>query len=319
MTTKPNEEETPAVQAQKQTTPAQEPPKTEPTQEEKPDHFAGFISSENLEEEADQEATTDVTDDTPKESVEEGDTKVIAEGEEDKSSEEHPVEKRIGTLVRQRREAEREAAEWKAKALANEPKPQEEGTKEAPTEAEPSPDDYLGGELDRQFIIDTAKFHARQEFATLEAQKSVEKQQAENRAKLEAIDTNWDTQRAVGSTKHKDFEDKVIGGLDRGEFRLSDFAGVAIKASSIGADVAYFLAENPAEADRIYAMQPLDQVKEIGKLEARLDAPAATSAPAVSKAPPPPKHRASGGGGTTTIPPDTEDFASFAAKYGKPR
>jgi hypothetical protein len=43
-----------------------------------------------------------------------------------------------------------------------------------------------------------------------------------------------------------------------------------IKASDAGPDVAYYLGTNPKEADRISRLTPFLQVKELGKLEAKL-------------------------------------------------
>ena len=66
--------------------------------------------------------------------------------------------------------------------------------------------------------------------------------------------------------------------------QLDDFAERVLKprisqlASTIDADVAYYLGANPKEADRISRLSPLIQAKEIGRIEANL-----TSNPPVKK------------------------------------
>ena len=52
--------------------------------------------------------------------------------------------------------------------------------------------------------------------------------------------------------------------------KYDDVEQVAYKASDAGPDVAYYLGTNPKEADRISRLTPFLQVKELGKLEARL-------------------------------------------------
>ena len=62
----------------------------------------------------------------------------------------------------------------------------------------------------------------------------------------------------------------------------------AIRESDFGPDIAYYLGTNPSESNRIARLTPLSQAKEIGRIEAKLQAepPKAvktTSAPAPIK------------------------------------
>ena len=43
-----------------------------------------------------------------------------------------------------------------------------------------------------------------------------------------------------------------------------------IQSSDIGPDMAYYLGSNPKEAERISRLSPLQQAKELGKIEAKL-------------------------------------------------
>lgn len=53
---------------------------------------------------------------------------------------------------------------------------------------------------------------------------------------------------------------------------VTDHMALAIQASDQGPDVLYWLGSNPKEAARISALHPVQQAREIGKIEARLEA-----------------------------------------------
>lgn len=91
------------------------------------------------------------------------------------------------------------------------------------------------------------------------------------------------------------YQDQVDDALDRypdyvqvahqHSFMTAEMAA-AIKSSDIAVDMAYHLGTNLDEAERIFKLSPMLQVKELGKLEAKLEAetPAATK---TTKAPAP--------------------------------
>ena len=104
------------------------------------------------------------------------------------------------------------------------------------------------------------------------ARREAEKQQAEL---LEAYHDREEEARA----KYDDFEQVAYNP----QLRITNVMAETIQASDIGPEVAYFLGQNPKEADRISRLAPLLQAKEIGKIEVKLasDPPArkTTSAP----------------------------------------
>lgn len=113
-----------------------------------------------------------------------------------------------------------------------------------------------------------------------------------------------------------DFEKavKTLGSLqaivdEKGEF--TDFAK-AIVESDAPHKLMKHLGDNPDEAARILLLNPTQQAREIGRLEARLSTQTATPPP-VSKAPPPPSHV-----GTrnvaSTAPSDRDDIKTWMAK-----
>jgi len=66
--------------------------------------------------------------------------------------------------------------------------------------------------------------------------------------------------------KYDDFEQVAYNP----NLRITEVMAQTIKASDAGPDVAYYLGTNPKEADRISRLTPFLQVKELGKLEAKL-------------------------------------------------
>jgi hypothetical protein len=93
--------------------------------------------------------------------------------------------------------------------------------------------------------------------------------------------------------------------------------GDAIKDSELGASILYELGKNPDEAARIAKLSPVAQVRELGKIEARLEAAKAAKADsseepptkklAISKAPAP--IRPLGSGAATSSKPNLETMS----------
>lgn len=205
---------------------------------------------------------------------------------------------RIDELTAKRREAEREAEYWKAKALQA-PTTPAPAPQAAPEEQEPNPQDYEHGELDAKFIRDHATFHATKAFEDRLAKLNSERS-------AQAAQTAWQAKEQAALTKFPDYEDKVA----RGRWACSQDMATAIKESDVGPDLAYHLASNPDEAQRIASLTPHSQIRELGKLEAKLSAPTTPQPKLVSSAPDPiPSVR--GSGGRFEAAPDTGDFAAF--------
>lgn len=226
------------------------------------------------------------------------------------------VEERFAEITAARREAERQAAEarreaddLRAKLAAM--KPPEGGDREGtdPDQA-PDPAKYEFGEADARFIADTATFHARAEFQRQQSAAELNTQFADMEAK-------WQGEIAKPEVveKYPDFDTVVTKAADAGEWDCSPLMAIGIKQSPVGADVAYHLATNKADASRIAKLSPMEQALEFGRLEGKyLYAPkASTEAPPVktTAAPPPPGARARGAGGQFAVQADTDDFASF--------
>jgi hypothetical protein len=195
--------------------------------------------------------------------------------------------------------------------LRNAAKPEPKGDQPAarnPGDA-PNPDDYEFGEADSKFITDLARHTADKRFEEREAQAQVMRE-------VEQLENSWNTQVTADEFKaqYPDFEDKVTRGGDRGDWDCSPVGAIVIKSSEVGGHVAYHLATNPAESKRIAALPPMEQVRELGRLEGRYLVQGKSAAPqpkTVTSAPPPPEGRARGAGGRFAVQADTDDFASF--------
>jgi hypothetical protein len=66
--------------------------------------------------------------------------------------------------------------------------------------------------------------------------------------------------------KYDDFEQVAYNP----KLPITDAMAQTIQASEVGPDMAYYLGSNPKEADRISRLSPLQQAKELGKIEAKL-------------------------------------------------
>jgi hypothetical protein len=85
----------------------------------------------------------------------------------------------------------------------------------------------------------------------------------------------------------------------------------AIRESGRGAEIAYYLGKNPAEAAKIAGLPPLSQATAIARLEGRIG----TSAASISKAPPP-AATLSGRSGGSGKPLEDMDFEEYRRARG---
>lgn len=121
---------------------------------------------------------------------------------------------------------------------------------------------------DDEFIDALTEFKAEEVINRRESAK--QRQAAENLQQAEA-ERQSDRRRTlleVGEDKYDDFEEVVKGS----KLRIAEPAYLAMLESDISSDLVYHLAKNEDEAERISAMTPYAQAKEIGKLEDKLTA-----------------------------------------------
>lgn len=179
------------------------------------------------------------------------------------------VQPRIDELTRARREAEREAAYWKAVAAGTQSPAQAAPQRPVPADFEKY-DDYIDALTDWKAEAAVAK--------RMEADST--RKVAETRAQTFA------ERQTQARTAMPDY-DEVVGGS---ETPIAQHVGEAILESDLGPQLAYHFAKNPDALMRLNGMSPVQAAREIGKLEATLSAkPAAPAAPTkkVSNAPVP--------------------------------
>ena len=162
-----------------------------------------------------------------------------------------------------------------------------------------------------QFEYDEAKFaaavadhakaqHAR-ELQTKQAQESF-------RAQQQRLTAGWEDQIEAAKDLPEDF-DQVVP-----ELKPTD--AVVMSLMEAGPKVAYHLFKNPAEVKRIAALPLMTQIREIGKLEAKLAAePIQPKTP--SKAPAPITPLSGAASNASSEPSEQDDMKAWVAKRNK--
>lgn len=126
------------------------------------------------------------------------------------------------------------------------------------------------------------QFESTEAYAEALAEKKaielIEQRERQNQRK--SIEEAYAEREEAAREKYDDFEQVVYNP----NLPITDSMAEAIQSSDVGPDVAYYLATNIKEADRISRLSPILQAREIGKIEAKLaDAPPVkktTNAPA---------------------------------------
>ena len=98
--------------------------------------------------------------------------------------------------------------------------------------------------------------------AKLQAQ-ALEQQQAREVSEI------WNAQVHDAKSRYQDFDAVALSP----HLAVSDTMAEVITASDVGPDVLYKLGTNPAEARRIAGLSPLEQARELGRIEASLSRP----------------------------------------------
>lgn len=226
--------------------------------------------------------------DTPKEEV--------ATPEQAAKREGRRFERKLDKAYRQRAEAQARA-ELLEKRLADLEKPK------AP-EGEPKLE---------QFDYDPEKYAAaKADFAKSQAAKDFEAKQKADVGKQaqQRLVSAWEEKAERGIDKYNDWND-IVGDLIPGT-ALTD----AIMDAENGEDVAHYLGRHPKEAERLAKLSALSQIREIGKLEAKLlSEPEKPKAP--SKAPAPITPLTGAASVASDVPSERDTTAEWIRKRSK--
>lgn len=195
------------------------------------------------------------------------------------------AQKRIAKLTYEREEEKRQrvAAEGRVAELSK-PKPAAVKVEEKPVvEVKPEPvvpkpkaedfathEDWL--EALSAWQAETVTKKAVDAALAAERAKNEEKEQAAVIAEQQRV---YADSKAEAQARYEDF-DAVIKAAD--EMPVTGVMNYVMLTSPVGHDIAYYLASNRAEAQRIYDLQGPDQIRAMGELEGQLKLQVATVA-----------------------------------------
>jgi hypothetical protein len=198
---------------------------------------------------------------------------------------------RVQQLIRDKRTAEALAATSAAQAAALRERSQSAGR----------PENYRAPEDYTRAIADQA---VREVGAEILARQARQAQEIAARAAQEA----WTEATADFRRKAPDFEAVA----HNPNLTVTPIMADAIRESSRGAEIAYYLGKNPAEAARIASLPPVSQATAIARLETRVGGSAQAS---VSRAPQP-IGTLSGRSGTSAKPLEDMNFEEYRRARG---
>ena len=227
-----------------------------------PEVIEGLIlsSTTDTQEQVDEAAGIKPTEEPPATEVEvetPAESGTAEEAETQKPKAKGGFQKRIDRLTKSLREEQSKREELE-KRLAEKP------AAAASKEETPKPDERpkladFNGDADKWF-------DARVEWDKKQAAK-----QAEEEERREVFDT-YEVRKAEAAERHEDWEE-IKAELEAGNYPISFPATNAIIESEIGPEIAYYLAKNPEELERINDItSALSVAREIGKIEAKLSA-----------------------------------------------
>ncbi len=222
---------------------------------------------------------------------------------------------RFTKQTRELRETQRQlkALEEKIAALTAEKPvltPEKGGDKPEAVEA-PDPEKYRYGELDPQFIRDTAAFEAtsavERALATQRVEMQTQQQEAARQAEVAKLQQKATEVETLGASKFDDFTEVVVRGAENGDYPLTQEMFELAVETDFAPELLYHWAKNPEEAEQVSEMSPRKQALWVGEMKAKL----AARQPRKGTLAPVPISSARGSGATVTTPAATTDFAAF--------
>jgi hypothetical protein len=246
---------------------------------------------------------------------------------EDTSSWTEKAQKRYDELTRKTYEAlgerdreryQREASEARAKAAEDRLAALEKAktSEVAPQETFPTLESV--GYDEGKFYAAVAAFtRGSTEAAKVAAREAAQEIiQAERDAQSkEQTNRTWKAKEAEFLKSKPDYAQKVYRDPRDGGPIVTQTMGEVMLASDLGPAIAYYLSENVESAAKIAGLPPLEQAREIGRIEAKLEAAKVPPRPAVSQAPPPVAKVEAGEGslsGISTTDPQSDNLSDDA-------
>lgn len=198
-------------------------------------------------------------------------------------------------------------AETRLKLTQEQGQPRQEQRPEARTDEGPKREQFDSYE---DFIKAEARHEARKEAQETARKTLEESRRAETEAKTRAAQEKelraWNAKVEAARDEIEDF-DEVCAESDA---TVTPAMADAIKESDKSAHLAYYLAKNPAEADRISKLSPSKQAAAIVALEEKVGKPAK----APSKAPAPINPGSGKAEAASDVPSDKDDMETWMRK-----
>jgi hypothetical protein len=185
------------------------------------------------------------------------------------------IERRFSEITKQREAAKAEAQQEREARLALEARLKELETKANPQPAqaqanelgpEPQPDQFSDM---FEYAKALAEYTADRRLMERDQQEVQRKAAAEQELKFKA----WAERLDKAKNELPDFDEMV----QSSEVSVSDPVRDAIMESDVGPKILYHLAENPEFATKLNGLSVISALREIGKLEARLEKPATST------------------------------------------
>lgn len=214
------------------------------------------------------------------------------------------LQARIDQAVAQQRAAEARAAELERRLA-------ERDAAKAEPKAEPTAPAYLTGpkptvdEIGTKYDSYEAYVEALQDWKIDErdARRAIEAQQTQAQQTQREVLTRAQARIDTFKSEHPDFDEVVNAALFPPGAPSAPTVIEYLNHSEMGPQLAYALAKDTAEMARIASLPPAFAIAALGKLEGKLEAPAADKPAPVSNAPAPPKPVGARGSGKATADP----------------
>lgn len=239
--------------------------------------------------------------------------------QEEQPKEEKDEEKRGGKRLQKRfHDLTSEIRDLRAKLQEKEAAPPEKSGAASPAaeHVKPKAEDFETYDL----YLEARDEWVSQE-AVVKATEALTKQQREAAARelAQAVTETFNEQVAAAKAKYSDWNEV----FEAVEAPLTPTMQQAIvETPELGAELAYELAKNPTECERIAGLSPAAQIREIGKLQAKIEAklkPAQEQKPTASNAPPPVRPVAGNSTASTKKPEEMNypEYKAWRSKGGK--
>lgn len=192
------------------------------------------------------------------------------------------------------------------------------------TSGRPDPTDtekYPLGVLDDGYTADLIEWTADQKvkaaLSEIDQNKKASEATQRQLAHVAELQAKVDSLAEKGSEIFDDYEELVVEGAKAGDYALTETTFTAAAEAENGPTILYNLANDPAEAKRVAALTPFQQLKYVAEKDAEITAkkPKARTAP---KAGTPPENLPRGRNASAPIRADTDNLDDFRKLlYGK--